>query len=96
MMPLSDTPVGRLKNIGPKSAEWLHDIGVYTYADLQQMGALLAYTLIKSQHPQTTAVMLYALVGALKNVHWNSFSQEEKEHLKQEAHAIHFPDTQPK
>ena len=61
-----------------KSAEWLHDIGVYTYGDLQNLGAPLAYHLIKSQYPRTTAVLLYALEGALQNRHWNSFTREEK------------------
>ena len=58
--------VESLKNIGPKTAAWLHDTGIHTRADLEAMGAVMAWKILKHQRPeQVTILLLYALDGAL-------------------------------
>ena len=87
---MAEQAVADLKNIGEKTAVWLNQIGVHTKADLEQMGAVEAYWLIQQQRGGTTAVLLYALYGALHDLHWNALSQERKEILRQQAKQLHF------
>ncbi len=76
--------VENLKNIGPKSAAWLRDIGVHTHADLQEMGVVMAWNILKHQRPkQVNALLLYALEGALTDRRWNAIHPERKAALKQ-------------
>ncbi len=46
--------IADLKNLGPKSQTWLNAIGVHNRADLQAVGPVAAYTILKQQgHPVT-------------------------------------------
>ena len=75
-----------LKNIGETTAQWLHDVGIHTRADLEERGAVIAYKVIQHQRPQKVNVLLlYALQGALLDVHWNALSPTIKEQLKRDA-----------
>ena len=70
-----------LKNLGNTSINWLHAIGVNSYDDLKTMGPVEAYIRIKDRGIKVSKVLLYALQGALMNVHWNELSPEQKEDL---------------
>lgn len=90
-----ETPVEQLLNIGPKSANWLKEVGISTLADLQKAGAVLAYKILQHRFKGINILMLYGLYGALNNRHWNSLSREEKDTLKSaaaEAVQISFDD----
>lgn len=73
-----------LKNLGMASVNILHAIGVNTYDDLNRMGAVEAYLRIKNRGIHVSKVMLYALQGALMDVHWNDLSPELKARLLSE------------
>ncbi len=75
-----------LRNLGPKSAKMLCDVGITTPSALRDAGAFLAYRMLKHRFPNKVSLLfLYALDGALQNRHWNSYSPEEKARLKEEA-----------
>ncbi|TVZ37788.1 DNA transformation protein [Alteromonadaceae bacterium 2753L.S.0a.02] len=74
-----------LKNLGMASVNILHAIGVNSYDDLSQMGAVEAYRRIKARGIHVSKVMLYALQGALMDVHWNDLSPDLKKQLVTEA-----------
>ncbi|ACR13714.1 TfoX/Sxy family protein [Teredinibacter turnerae] len=74
-----------LKNLGMASVNILHAIGVNNYEDLSKMGAVEAYKRIKSRGIHVSKVMLYALQGALMDVHWNDLSPDLKKQLVEEA-----------
>ena len=74
-----------LKNLGMASVNILHAIGVNSYNDLSEVGAVEAYCRIKSRGINVSKVMLYALQGALMDVHWNDLSPELKAQLVEEA-----------
>lgn len=59
-----------LPNLGPKSAQWLAEIGVTTPAQLRRRGALAAYLAVRRLRPTASLNLLYALVGAVEGVHW--------------------------
>ena len=78
--------VEHLKNIGETTAQWLHDAGIHTKADLEEAGAVMAYKVIQHQRPQKVNILLlYALQGALMDVHWNALPPDLKDQLKRDA-----------
>ncbi len=84
-MNLAHSELLELKNLGMASVNILHAIGVNTYEDLAKMGSVEAYRKVKARGIQVSKVMLYALEGALMDVHWNELSIEVKAQLVSEA-----------
>lgn len=72
-----------LKNFGPKSTEWLNSIGVYTKADLRRLGSITIYRLLKERGYPVSLNMVYAIEGALMDVHWNKLPADMKAELKE-------------
>lgn len=70
-----------LKNLGMASVNILNAIGVKSYEDLSDVGAVEAYKRIKNRGINVSKVMLYALQGALMDVHWNDLAPELKAQL---------------
>jgi DNA transformation protein and related proteins len=71
-----------LKNIGKKTAQWLHDAGINMIEDLFALGAVEAWKRVKEVHREMTLVGLYALQGAILDVHWNSLPPDMKDELR--------------
>lgn len=84
-MATSHSELLQLKNLGMASVNILHAVGINTYADLRRIGAVDAYLRIKARDINVSKVMLYALQGALLNVHWNDLAPEMKLQLVTEA-----------
>lgn len=80
-MNYSQSELLELKNLGMASVNILHAIGIHTYEDLAEMGAVDAYNRIKNRGIHVSKVMLYALQGALMDVHWNELPPEMKADL---------------
>lgn len=70
-----------LKNLGVASVNILHAVGINSYQDLQEIGAVGAYKRIKKRDIHVSKVMLYALQGALLNTHWNDLEPHLKSKL---------------
>jgi len=79
-----------LKNLGAASVNILRAIGVNTYDDLKAMGSVQAYRRIKARGINVSKVMLYALEGALLDIHWKALSPDLKERLVEESEAEDF------
>jgi DNA transformation protein len=74
----------QLKNLGPKTRQWLNEVGIYTLDDLRQVGALEAWRRIKRLYPTRVSVnALYGLEGALTNRHWNDIPEAYKAELRE-------------
>lgn len=84
----SHSELFQLKNLGMASVNILHSVGINTREDLSQLGAVAAYQKIKARHLNVSKVMLYALQGALMDVHWNELSPELKAQLVSEAEGL--------
>jgi len=67
---MSAAPVSDLRNLGPKSREWLAAIGIHSVADLRAAGAVPVYVALKRARSGVSLNLLYALVGALEDLHW--------------------------
>jgi DNA transformation protein len=76
-----------LKNLGKTSAQWLHAVGIHSASDLRQRGAVSAYQAVRARGFSASKVLLYAIEGALLNVHWNQLSPGLKQELNQQLDA---------
>ncbi len=74
-----------LKNLGNTSVNWLRIIGVHNLEELRQLGAVEAFARIKERDIKVSKVLLYALEGALQDIHWNDLPAEKKEYLVAQA-----------
>ena len=60
----------KVRNIGPKSAAWLRQVGVHSAAHLAELGAVGTFIKIKRAGFKPSLNLLYALEGALLDCHW--------------------------
>ncbi|ACE84614.1 TfoX/Sxy family protein [Cellvibrio japonicus] len=84
-MTSSHSELLQLKNLGMASVNILRAIGINTQADLKRTGAVEAYRRIKARDINVSKVMLYALQGALMDVHWNDLAPDLKRKLVEDA-----------
>jgi hypothetical protein len=69
---------GKIRNVGPKSAAWLRQVGVRTQDDLVRLGAVEAFMKVKRAGFRPSLNLLYALEGALADCHWADLPEERK------------------
>jgi len=79
--------IGTLRNLGPKSADWLRDAGVETVGDLRRLGPVVAYLLVKERRPPASLNLLWALTAGLESGDWRDMSDSVKSRLRREVDA---------
>lgn len=78
-------PIGGLRNIGPRSAAWLVEVGVVTEKDLRRIGPVAAYVKVKAAQPQAVGLnLLWSLQAALLDIRWTELPDAAKDALKRE------------
>lgn len=75
-------PIENLRNLGAKSCGWLREAGIRTIADLERLGAGLAYRLVKQRQRDVSLNLLWAMVAGLTGRDWRELDEKEKETLK--------------
>jgi DNA transformation protein len=78
----SSGPIESLRNLGPKSGQWLRESGITTIAELERLGPVVAFRLVKQHQPKASLNLLWAMAAGLKGKDWRKLSEEEKEDLK--------------
>ena len=53
-------PIETLPNLGPKSSQWLRDAGITTIADLERLGPVVAFRLVKRHEPKVSLNLHHA------------------------------------
>ena len=76
-----------LRNIGPKSAAWLRQVGLRTQEDLVAAGPVDAFMRVKRAGFKPSLNMLYALEGALQDCHWQEIPEARRAELVAAAEA---------
>ncbi len=71
-----------LKNIGAKTEQWLNEIGVYTRNELEAMGPVNAYHILRQRGRPVSLNLVYAIQGAVLNLDWRSLPPELKAELR--------------
>jgi len=75
-----------MRDIGPKSSEWLASIGVNSLEDVANLGVVETYKRVKAAYPEkVTLNMLYGLQAALLDIPWNELPQDIKDQLRKAA-----------
>lgn len=73
-----------LLNLGPKSCRWLSEAGIDSLEQLQTLGPVVAYRIVKSQQPQASLNLLWALAAGLEGKDWRELDAQHKQRLKQQ------------
>lgn len=74
-----------MRNMGPKSRQWLASIDVHTLDDVVSLGVIETYKRVKAAYPEKVSLnLLYALQAALLDLRWNELPPDIKEELKQQ------------
>ena len=73
-----------MRNIGKVSETWLNEVGIYTRADLENIGAVEAYRLVQARGHNASLNLVYAVQGAIMDLHWTDLPFELKDQLKKE------------
>ena len=79
---------GELKNLGPVSLEWLGAAGIHSRADLEAIGAIEAFRLVRLHGFNASLNLLYAMEAALRDLPWTALPPEVKTKLKAAAKAV--------
>jgi hypothetical protein len=77
-----------LRNLGPKSAQWLADVGIATRSQLAQIGAIGACRLLLHAGLPVTRNLAYAIVGALMDCNWRTIPFEFRKQLVLEFNSL--------
>lgn len=76
----------QMRNLGPRCAEWLAEIGIHDENDLRAVGAATAYReLVNRGIVRPHRMLLYALGGALLDLDCTQLPREIKRELEEEA-----------
>lgn len=66
-----------MKNLGPKSSEWLTSIGVHTLEDVARLGVVETYKRVKAAYPDKVSLnLLYGLQAAMLDLPINQLPQD--------------------
>ena len=77
----------KLRNIGPKSAAWLRQVGLRSLEDVAAIGAVDAYMKVRRAGFKPSLNLLYSLEGALVDCHWQEVPEARRNELVQAAEA---------
>lgn len=70
-----------LRNLGKTSAQWLHATGIHSRAELQRRGPVGAYCAVRARGFRASKSLMFAIAGALKDMHWNDLDPRYKAEL---------------
>ena len=68
----------KIRNVGPKSAAWLRQVGVRTIEDLTRIGPVEAFLKVKRAGFRPSLNLLYSMAGALADCHWTDLPDAQK------------------
>jgi DNA transformation protein len=67
-----------LKGLGPKSAAALRRVGIESIEDLRARDPFDVYAELRAKVPGTSLNFLYALIGAIEDVHWQEIKRTRR------------------
>lgn len=77
------TPIDTLRNIGPKTREWLIDAGIDSVETLHELGAVETYMRLKRLYPDRVSLnALWGLQAALMDMPWTQLPDDIKAELR--------------
>ena len=70
--------VASLKGLGPRSSAALREIGIESVKELLGRDPFDVYAELKAKVPGTSLNFLYALIGAIEDVHWQEIKRTRR------------------
>jgi DNA transformation protein and related proteins len=88
---MPNTPLSRLANLGPKSAQMLAAIGIHDRETLAARGAVGAFIAVRAAGQPASLNLLWAMEGALSGRDWRDVARHDKLRLllELEARGVH-------
>ena len=75
-----------MRNLGPKSRQWLAEIDIHDINELRTVGAVEAYARLRFRFGRPISRnMLHAMAASLADVDWRRLSPEHKAELDRAA-----------
>lgn len=71
----------KIRNVGPKSAAWLRQVGVRSIEDLRDTGVVATFMKVRRAGFRPSLNLLYAMEGALLDCHWQDVPEERRSEL---------------
>jgi hypothetical protein len=76
--PKTPSSTEKIRNIGPKSAAWLKQVGIKSTADVRALGAFNAFLKVRKAGFKASLSLIYALAGAEDDCDWRDITAERK------------------
>ena len=77
----------KLRNLGPRSAAWLRQVGLRTREDLEAAGAVEAFVRVRRAGFRPSLNLLHSIEGALLDCHWQEVPEARRLQLAEAAEA---------
>ena len=77
----SDVAIECLLNLGPTSSQWLREAGITTIAELDRVGPVVAFRLVRQRQPKASLNLLWAMAAGLKGKDWRELTETTKMRL---------------
>lgn len=74
--------LAKLKNLGPESSKWLRQVGLHSKADIEKIGPLKAYAMVREAGLPASLNLVYALQAMLMDLHWQKLPVDLRDELK--------------
>jgi len=74
----------KIRNIGPKSAAWLKQVGIKSSADIRAIGAFNVFLKVRKAGFKASLSLIYGLAGAEDDCDWRELPAERKQDLIQQ------------
>jgi DNA transformation protein and related proteins len=88
-LPQDNLPVTMLRNLGPRSAIMLAEVGIRTIGELRAIGAVKAYVRVRAVRSRGASVnLLWSMAAGLNGQGWQEISAAEKASLLAEVKRI--------
>ena len=71
----------KIRNVGPKSAAWLRQVGVRSLEDLRDTGVVATFMKVRRAGFRPSLNLLYAMEGALLDCHWQDVPEGRRSEL---------------
>lgn len=78
----------KIRNIGPKSAAWLRQVGIKSTDEIRVLGAFNAFLKVRRAGFKATLSLVYALAGAEDDCHWQALDPARKAQLLEQYNAF--------
>ena len=77
----------KMRNIGPKSAAWLRQVGLRSLHEISDIGVVEAFMKVRRAGFKPSLNLLYALEGAVLDCHWQEVPDTRRTELVTAAEA---------